>query len=101
MSKLDLGWVSAQNKGRIRNNSSSEFKFTCCGKLERLGDNGVNANEYDEAILQYTTALSLNPVALQDLLDKRSKAHASKGEWEDALNDANEVVHFSLLQVRC
>ena len=52
------------------------------------------AEEYDQAILRYTTALSLNPVTLQDLLGKRSKAHAGKGAWEDALNDANEVGHF-------
>ena len=78
---------------------SSDFKSTCCGKLEHLGDSAVNAKEYDEAILQYTTVLSLNPVTLQDLLGKRSKAHASKGDWEDALNDANEVAYFSLFQL--
>ena len=54
----------------------------------------MNAKEYDVAVLQYTTALSLNPVTLEDLLGKRSKAHAGKGEWEDALSDANEVTHF-------
>ena len=54
----------------------------------------MNAEEYDKAILQYTTALSLNPVAPHVLLIKRSKAHASKGEWEDALSDAHEVAHF-------
>ena len=49
--------------------------------------------KYDEAISQYTAALSLNRITL--LLGKRSKAHASKGEWEDALNDANEVARFN------
>ena len=78
---------------------SSDFSSVCCGKLEHLGDSAVNAKEYDEAIWQYTTALSLDPVALQDLLGKRSEAHAGRGKWEDALNDANEVAHFSLLQL--
>ena len=56
----------------------------------------MNAKKYDEAILQYTAALSLNPVTPDpDLLGKRSKARAGKGEWEDALNDANEVAHFN------
>ena len=58
----------------------------------------MNAKEFDDAILQYTVALSLNPVTLKDLLGKRSKAHAGKGEWEDALNDANEVAHFNLFE---
>ena len=55
----------------------------------------MNAKEYDVAVLQYTTALSLNPTTLEDLLGKRSKAHAGKGEWEDALSDANEVIDFN------
>ena len=55
----------------------------------------MNAKEYDVAVLRYTTALSLNPATLQDLLGKRSKAHVGKGEWEEALRDANEVTHFN------
>ena len=58
----------------------------------------MNARQYDEAILQYTTALSLNPTTTQNLLGKRSKANAGKGEWEDALNDANEVAQYNLFQ---
>lgn len=73
----------------------SDFKSRCCGKLEGFGDSAMNARRYDKAILQYTTALSLNPATLPDLLGKRSKAHAGKGEWEDALNDANEVAFFN------
>ena len=59
----------------------------------------MNAKEYDAAVLQYTIALSLNPATLPDLLGKRSKAHAGKGEWEDALHDANEVTRFSPFQL--
>ena len=83
----------------MRDYPSLDFKSTCCRKIEHLGDGAVNVKEYDEAILQYTTALSLTHIALQDLLGKRSKAHAGKGEWQDALNDANEVAHFGLLQL--
>lgn len=81
----------------LHNIPLSEFKHRCSGKLENLGDIAMNANEYDEAILSYTTALLLNPATLRDLLGKRSKAHASKGDWEDALNDANYVSHFNSL----
>ena len=78
---------------------SSEFKSRCSGKLADVGDIAMNAKEYDMAVLQYTTALSLNPATPQDLLGKRSKAHAGKGEWEDALRDANEVTHFNLFEL--
>ena len=42
--------------------------------------------------------LSLNPVALQDLLGKRSRAYAGKGKWKDALKDAGKVAHLNLFQ---
>ena len=58
----------------------------------------MNAKQYDEAILQYTMALSLVPTRPQDLLVKRSKAFAAAGIWKDALNDANEVAHFQFLE---
>ena len=76
------------------------FKYRCRTKLEDLGDSAVNSSQYDEAISQYTAALSLDPSSLQDLLVKRSKARANKGEWKDALNDANEVVHFQFVHFR-
>ena len=60
----------------------------------------MNARQYDEAVSQYTVALSLDPPSPQDLLVKRSKARADKGEWTDAMNDANEVVYFQFVQVR-
>ena len=56
----------------------------------------MSTGRYDEAIFQYTIALSLKPSALQNLLGNRSRARAGNGEWEDALNDANEVAHFVL-----
>ena len=59
----------------------------------------MDANEYDVTVLQYTTALSLNPATPQDLLGKRSKAYARKGEWEDALGDANKVTHFNSFEL--
>ena len=54
----------------------------------------MSVKHYNEAVSQYTAALSLDPTSPQGLLVKRSKAHANKGEWKDALNDANEVVYF-------
>ena len=54
----------------------------------------MNVKQYDGAISQYTAALSLDPPSPHDLLVKRSKAHAEKGNWNNALNDANEVAPF-------
>ena len=44
-----------------------------------------------QATARYTSELSLNPSNPIDILVKRSRAQASKGLWEDALTDANEV----------
>ena len=53
----------------------------------------MDARQFDEAISQYTIVLTLNPTTPQTLLGKRSKAHAGKGQWENALNDPNKVAH--------
>ena len=47
--------------------------------------------ENDEAITRYISALSPSPSNPIDILVERSSARASKGLWEDALKDANEV----------
>jgi tetratricopeptide (TPR) repeat protein len=65
-------------------------------KLDYIGDAAVNANQLDKAICEYSSALSLNPVFLQDVLVKRSKAYIALRLWEDALNDANKVRAFVL-----
>ena len=72
----------------------SEFKCHCCETLEALGDTAMNTRHYDEAISQYSTALSLDPVAPQGFFIKRSKAYIARGLLEAALNDANKVCSF-------
>ena len=105
----DRAWAASEKSGlEVSDRAKSgrrphdcfllDFASRCCGKLQDLGDCSMNARRYDEAVSQYTTALALNPAIPQDLLGKRSKAHAERGEWEDALNDANEVAHFNLPQ---
>jgi hypothetical protein len=59
--------------------------------LETLGDTALSSGERDEAIARYTAALSLSPSNPIDILVKRSSTRTSKGLWEDALTDANEV----------
>ena len=59
--------------------------------LEGLGDTALSCGKHDEAIVRYTFALSLSPSNPINILVKRSTARATKGLWEDALTDANEV----------
>jgi hypothetical protein len=56
----------------------SDFEYRCCEKFEALGDNAIDARQHDEAISQYSAALSLT-LTHQDLLS------------QDALHDANEA----------
>jgi hypothetical protein len=59
----------------------------------------VKAQRHDDAITQYSVALSLNPAVRQEILIKRSKVYVVKGLWEDALVDTSQVRHFCLKQV--
>ncbi|KAG9310380.1 hypothetical protein JVU11DRAFT_9515 [Chiua virens] len=68
------------------------FRSRCCRKLEALGDAAMTVQQYAEAISQYSMALSLEPPTLLPLLEKRSEAYAARGMWDDALNDANQVI---------
>ena len=71
--------------------SISDFTQRCTEKLTTLGDEASMAGKYDEAILQYTAALSLDPPQLISLLIKRSKARVQKKLWVDTLEDGNKV----------
>ncbi|KAF8555027.1 hypothetical protein OG21DRAFT_963376 [Imleria badia] len=69
-----------------------DFRQRSFKKLEHLGDTGVDAQRYDEAISHYSTALSLNPPSPQDILVKRIKACVGTGSWKQAADDANQVI---------
>jgi len=51
-----------------------DFKQRFSKKLESLGDAAMNAQQLDEAILEYSAALSLDCPVPQGFLIKRSKA---------------------------
>ena len=73
----------------------SDLKRKCIDALEALGDTALHSGEYDNAISRYTSAMSLDPSSPVNILLKRSRARASKGLWQDALTDANEVCILS------
>ena len=50
----------------------------------------MKAKQYDEAVSQYTAALSLDPADSQGLLIRRSNAWMAKGVRGEALNDLKE-----------
>ncbi|KAG9310462.1 hypothetical protein JVU11DRAFT_9605 [Chiua virens] len=69
-----------------------ELESRSCKGLEDLGDEAMSAKRYEKAASFYSVALRLDPPSPQALFIKRSQAHAARAMWEDALNDANEVI---------
>ena len=68
----------------------------CIKPIEGSADAALQSENPEEAIQQYSTALTLDPLNPAGLLVKRSKARAMSGSWEDALNDADGVGVFFL-----
>ncbi|KAF8554957.1 WD40 repeat-like protein [Imleria badia] len=61
--------------------------------FEDRGDAAMQSKNTDEAILQYSSALSLNLSNPAGLLVKRSKARAMMESWEEALKDADNAIN--------
>lgn len=72
----------------------------CTKKLEFFGDIAAEAERNDEAVTQYSTALSLDPIFSQDLYVKRSRIYMAKGLWGDAIDDVTKVRHVCPHQVQ-
>ncbi|KAG6377280.1 hypothetical protein JVT61DRAFT_15065 [Boletus reticuloceps] len=64
----------------------------CLTAFECKGDAAVESENPKGAIVQYSTALYLNPSNPVGLLVKRSNARATLGLWEDALTDADDAI---------
>ncbi|KAN0101156.1 hypothetical protein V8E55_001140, partial [Tylopilus felleus] len=69
----------------------SAFRERCTKKLEHLGDVAADTQQLDNAIVQYSAALSLD-LLVPRIFIKRSKVYLAKGGWEDALHDANQAI---------
>ena len=72
-------------------NFLSGFKQRLSRKLEYLGDAALRARRHNEAISEYSLALSLDPTSPQGLFIKRSRACVARGLWENGLQDADKV----------
>ena len=75
------------------------FRQRSFKKLEHLGDIAADSQRHDEAISHYSTALLLDSPSSQGVLIKRSKARLATGPWKQALDEANRVHHFGLMEV--
>ncbi|KAF8552374.1 hypothetical protein OG21DRAFT_1443645, partial [Imleria badia] len=64
----------------------------CIKPFEDRGDAAMQLENLDEAILQYSSALSLKASNPAGLLVKRSKVRAILELWEDALKDADDAI---------
>ncbi|KAH7903768.1 hypothetical protein BJ138DRAFT_1107400, partial [Hygrophoropsis aurantiaca] len=61
-----------------------------------LGDEALRVNDYNEAINQYSTTLTVGQ-SQEDIFIKRSKARAALGIWKDALEDAEHAIKLNSL----
>lgn len=68
-----------------------EFKQCLAKDLVHIGDAAADSRRQDEAIFQYSAALSLNPASPQSIYIKRSKVYMEMGAWEHALDDTKLV----------
>ncbi|KAF8552471.1 hypothetical protein OG21DRAFT_1443452 [Imleria badia] len=67
------------------------FRQRAAEKLEHLGDLAVDAQQLDDAITQYSAALSLDP-PIPHIFIKRSKVYMAKRLWKEALDDAKQAI---------
>ncbi|KAG9309214.1 hypothetical protein JVU11DRAFT_10928 [Chiua virens] len=69
-----------------------EFSKKCVALCEHFGRLAFESTQFEEAIAQYTTALSLDPSDPARLLIKRSRVHITVESWDDALCDADKAI---------
>ena len=79
------------NVARAKLTMFADFRGRCIEKLEKLGDTAIGSQDLNEAIKQYSDALTLNPQNLSGILYKRSKAQSLVGSWQDSLLDADKA----------
>lgn len=90
--------IYASMAGSIYDQTSLAFRQRCTQKLEQLGDLAVNTQQLDDAITQYSAALSLD-LTIPHVFIKRSRVYMAKRLWKEALGDATQVRHCQLVLV--
>ena len=83
----------------VYNHSRLDFRYRCSEKIERSGDETMDSHQHDEALKYYSTALSIHPANTPGFFILRGKVCMTKGLWEDAIEEAEQVRQFRLVQL--
>ena len=67
--------------------------------MERLGDSAMDSHQYDEALKYYSTAQSIHPPDTPGSFILEGKVCVTKGLWEDAIVQAEQVRQFHVVQL--
>ena len=93
--KLLMDWLTGECRCRVSAGStqcpSTDFTNRCTSTLELIGDEASNVEKYDEALIDYATALSLSSSAPNAILMKWAKLVLTHGTLNDALSTATKV----------
>ncbi|KAG9313282.1 hypothetical protein JVU11DRAFT_5586 [Chiua virens] len=88
-----IGKISSETRANwVTTDWVMEFSKKCVALCEHFGRLAFESTQYEEAIAQYTTALSLDPSDPAPLLIKRSRVHIVVESWDDALCDADKAI---------
>ena len=69
----------------------SDFTIRCASTLEANGDEASKVEKYDEALVAYSTALSLGPSSLNIILIKWVRTTLVRCSANEALDAAAKV----------
>ncbi|KAH0826754.1 hypothetical protein J3R83DRAFT_5164 [Lanmaoa asiatica] len=81
----------------------TKFTHQCVATLERIGDEASNAKKQDEAVVAYSTALSLSPSTPNTVLTKWASIILIHDTTDKALSTATkfQVPRFAIYQAIC
>ena len=93
--KLLMDWLAGEFQCRISTGStqclSTDSTNRCTSTLELIGDEASSVEKYDEALIDYVTALSLSSSAPNGVLIKWAKLILTYGTANEALGTATKV----------
>ena len=67
--------------------------------MERFGDSAMDSHQYDEALKYYSTALPIHPADTPGSFILEGKVRMTKGLWDDAIVQAEQVRQFHVVQL--
>lgn len=80
--------------GGVFDHSPSDFRYRCSEKMGRFGDAAMDSQQHNEAIQDYSAALSIHPADTPGFFILRSKICMANSLWEEAIHEAQQVHQF-------